>query len=137
MSEAVKKRIVDELITQLNTVGVDFAEDAWREQAPDEYGVVSQRNINSLQWADGHIVNESHNLDVYLYVNPGSSGWWRTVTEKLEEIGDDLLLSYTMPERSYLYDIDKVMWHWTVIRYGPDEWTEETPEAENDGADDD
>jgi len=102
---------IEELITALNTIsGIEFAEDAWEEKAPQNCGVVEVTGEAAGDHADGRKVAQAVNVRITVYVTGGSHAWITEVQSVLAGRG----LLYTMPQRDYLDDISKVRWVWNV-----------------------
>lgn len=117
---------VDLMVSKLNEInGLDFARDAWENKAPNNYGVVELQGNPEAMWADGHLLDQAWRVRVTIYVSGGSDAYVQTVQGKLDELDDQLDLIYSLPEREYAYDINKVRWAWDVTIFGPLEWTEE------------
>ena len=117
---------VDLMVSKLNEInGLDFARDAWENKAPNNYGVVELQGTPMAMWADGHLIDQGWRIRLTIYVAGGSDAWVQTVQGKLDELDDQLDLIYSLPEREYAYDINKVRWAWDVTIFGPLEWTEE------------
>lgn len=105
---------IAQLLTALNAIeGIDFVEDAWVEKAPNNYGVVEVTGEIGGDHADGRKVAQAVNVRITIYVSGGSHLW----LEEVQNVLRTLKLSYTMPQREYLQDINKVSWVWnTIIR---------------------
>ena len=105
---------IQEMIDALNTIsGIEFAEDAWDQKAPSNYGVVELTGETANDYADGRKIGQAFNVTITMYVSGNSHTWIQAVQEKLES----LKITYSMPTREYLQDIKKVRWIWnTKIR---------------------
>ena len=105
---------IQEMIDALNTIsGIEFAEDAWDQKAPSNYGVVELTGETANDYADGRKIGQAFNVTITMYVSGNSHTWIQAVQEKLE----GLKIPYTMSPREYLQDIKKVRWIWnTKIR---------------------
>lgn len=107
--------LVDELVNTLNGIeGLAFVKDAWKNKAPENYGVVELTGQKDAVIADGHMIEQSFAARVTIYVSGGENTWLNAVQSKLEEAD----VPYRFPEREYLYDIGKVSWAWDVTLYG-------------------
>lgn len=114
---------IDMILDTLNEIeGIAFVLDAWKDKAPDDYGVVELTGEVRTQWADNRMVEQEFRCRVHLYVTDGEMEWIRKVQEKL----DRMELYYTMPAREYLFDIHKVHWSWEF-------WLDGPVEADGDG----
>lgn len=102
---------IQELLTALNGIdGIEFAEDAWEEKAPNNYGVVELTGEAVNDYADGRKTAQGFAVAITIYVSGGSHKWVTAVQSVL----DRLHLGYTMPQREYLHDIGKVKWMWNT-----------------------
>ena len=118
---------IDRIISRLNEIdGLAFVRDAWENKAPADYGVVELAGQADAVWADDALVQQAYSLRITIYVSDGGERWLGTVQAALA----DCDLVYSLPERQYLYDINKVTWQWTARLYG-------SLEDVTDGADDD
>lgn len=118
---------IEDLITALNTLeGIDFVEDAWVEKAPQNYGVVELTGEAANDYADGRKVAQLLQLTITIYVAGGSHHWITAV----QGILDAQKVRYTMPQRQYLDDIQKVMWVWNARIRMPVIYT---PEGQGNG----
>ena len=68
---------VDQLIDILNrdVGGVVFDRDAIDVDRPENWGAVEARTDGKQQWADGHLIDEAHRMDVYLCVSDREADW--------------------------------------------------------------
>lgn len=105
---------IQQIIDALNQIpGIEFAEDAWEEKAPNNYGVVELMGEAGNDYADGKRIAKGYLVEITIYVTGGSHGW----IEKVENVLDGLQLPHTLPQREFLFDIKKVSWRWqTRIR---------------------
>ena len=129
MSRTIEVDKVQDLSDSLNTIaGIEFAEDAWEEKAPNNYGVVELTGEAGSDYADGRRTAQNYGVRITIYVKGGSHKWIDKVEEKL----DALQIPHTMPTREYLFDIKKVSWVWNArIRKKVTQTAE--PEGEEDG----
>ena len=109
----------DKLAEELSKIGVQFRVDSWKNEAPNNYGVVEMVGQDKGEWADGHMIDQTFTVEITLYVGGGSVKWVQAVQEKLEAMD----AGYTLPERRWLPDIKKTMWFWKATFYGPFEWS--------------
>lgn len=105
---------IQQIIDALNQIpGIEFAEDAWEEKAPNNYGVVELMGEAGNDYADGKRIAKGYMVEITIYVSGGSHGW----IEKVEAVLDGLQLHHTLPQREYAHEIKKVCWRWqTRIR---------------------
>ena len=102
---------IQEMIDALNTIrGIKFREDAWKEKAPSNYGVVELNGETANDYADGVKIAQAYGVTITMYVT-GDSHTWIT---KVQDVLDSLKVRYTMPTREYLEDKNKVRWIWTA-----------------------
>ena len=106
---------IDQLIDRLNAIeGLAFTRDAWENKAPDDYGTVELTGQSEAVWADDAMAEQAFTLRVTLYVRDGGEQWLGLVQQAMA----DCDLVYGLPERGFLYDINKVEWRWTARLYG-------------------
>ena len=105
---------IDELVQILNTIeGIQFVRDAWVNKAPENYGVVELVR-SQIQWADGKPINQTFTANIWLYVVGDDDGWGKKIQDKLVE--NDI--GFSMPSRTFDYNVEKVCWQWVVSLYG-------------------
>lgn len=112
--------LTDRLAAELSKTGIPFRVDAWKNEAPNSYGVVELEGQNGGEWADGRMIDQAFTVDVTIYVAGDSMKWIDKIQSKLEELD----AGYSLPERRWLPDIKKTAWAWKATFYGPMEWTE-------------
>lgn len=110
----------DRLAEELSKTGVPFRADAWKNEAPNSYGVVEITGQDKGEWADGRMIDQTFTAEITLYVSGSSMKWVQKIQEKLEAMDE----GYTLPLRQWLPDIKKVAWVWRATFYTPLEWTE-------------
>lgn len=117
---------IDQLITELNKLdGIEFAKDAWVNEAPDVYGVVELSNSARQLWADGHLLDTIWSVIVTAYVADDDNSWPDKIQQKLEALEADGRFDLTGTNtRSFDYETGKVRWQWILMMYGPLTWTE-------------
>ncbi len=115
--------IADMITAKLNELtGIEFARDAWDQKAPDQYGVVTLSLEPTVQYADGHLIDEIYTTKLDLYVDGSGDNWPALVRGKLDELETtngwmDLICRMTL--REYVFDIDKVHWQFQIQTAGP------------------
>ena len=112
---------VDQLIDILNReiTQVSFDRDAIDVDRPEEWGAVELRR-SAGQWADGHLVDESYRADVFLCVNDRESDWAEKMNSAFRCFDDEVEdLGWTLSDRTYLPELDRLLWKWAVVIYGP------------------
>lgn len=107
--------VIDSLLAALNTTGIEFVLDAWKDKAPDDYGVLELTGETAAQWADNRMIEQRFRCVVHIYVSGGGFFWINRVQSVLDAQG----LHYAMPAREYLYDIHRVHWSWELWLDGP------------------
>ena len=102
---------VAEILTALNTIdGIDFAEDAWEEKAPSNYGVLELTGESGNDYADGRKTAINYAATLTIYVKGGSHHW----IEAVEDVLDAEHIPHNMPQREFLMDIRMVKWTWRL-----------------------
>ena len=121
---------MDKIVAKLNTLeGIEFAKDAWVNKAPDNYGVVRLSGEARQLWADGNLTDSAWTVILDAYVMDDSDGYPALIQGKLEELEAEGVLDLTHTNnREYDYQLGKVHWWWTLIMFGPLQWTEEVPQ---------
>jgi hypothetical protein len=112
--------IITDKLNELD--GIEFARDAWENKAPDAYGVVELGAENLTFYADNIPLDEAWQITVHVYAIGDSDAWPRLVAEKLAEVAETLDITWRVTGREFLFDIGKVHWTWTVVRWGPLTW---------------
>lgn len=128
--------IVDYLTEKLTeSTGIEFARDAWENEAPENYGVVELGDMLEAQWADGKLIDAIYAVRVTLYVGGCEDDWIDRVNALLESLEEqDILTADYTTAREFLMDIEKVCWTWNLRVYGP---IITDMEAESNGTDGD
>ena len=127
--QTVTVNAMDKIVEKLNTLdGIEFAKDAWVNEAPANYGVVRLSNEARQLWADGHLVDSAWTVILDAYVQDDSDGYPAEIQTLLEALEDEGKLDLTHTNnREFDYQLGKVHWWWTLIMYGPLQWTEPAP----------
>lgn len=110
----------DRLAEKLSEIGIPFRVDAWKNEAPSNYGVVEVTGQNNAEWADGRMIDQAFTVDVAIYVAGSGLKWLEAVQRKLEAME----AGYSLPERRWLPDIKKTEWLWRATFFAPMEWAE-------------
>lgn len=118
--QMVTVNLPDRLAEKLSATGVPFRADAWKNEAPNSYGVVEITGQDKGEWADGHMIDQTFRAEITLYAAGNSMKWVHRIQEKLEEMD----AGYSLPERKWLPDIKKTAWVWLASFDGPLEWQE-------------
>jgi len=124
--QTVTVRAIDKIVAALNQLeGIEFAADAWVNEAPDNYGVVSLSEEAAQLWGDGKLTDSAWRVIVDAYVTDDDYTWPGEVQAKLEalEAEGNIDLTHTV-NRDFDYVTGKVHWRWMVMVYGPLQWEE-------------
>ena len=155
MTEAEERDLIDSLIDALNdgVDGITFDRDVLDTNRPEDWAAVELSGEDGAEWADGNLIDQALNVDVWVCVSDRGSWPKRQVQAVLKAFCAEIQAGWRFVARAYLYDLDKVMWHWTVSIDGPlaeeqpdelpftdpeevpedeDTWPEQDPEEEDD-----
>ena len=155
MTEAEERDLIDSLIDALNdgVDGITFDRDVLDTNRPEDWAAVELSGEDGAEWADGNLIDQALNVDVWVCVSDRGSWPKRQVQAVLKAFCAEIQAGWRFVARAYLYDLDKVMWHWTVsidvplAEEQPDElpftdpeedpededtWPEQDPEEEDD-----
>lgn len=113
-------QIITDKLNELD--GIEFARDAWENKAPETYGVVELGAESLTFYADNVPLDGAWQILIHAYVIGDDDGWPARIGEKLSEISEDLDITWRVTTREFLFDIAKVHWVFTVIRWGPLTW---------------
>ncbi len=134
MTEAEERDLIDELIDALND-GVDqitFDRDVLDTNRPEDWAAVELSGQEDAEWADGQLIDQTLSVDIWVCVSDRGSWPKRQVQAVLKAFCPPRLAGWRLVSRAYLYDLDKVMWRWTVSIDGP---LAEDPEEEEEELD--
>lgn len=112
---------IDQLIDILNReiTDISFDRDAIDVDRPDEWGAVELRRESNI-WADGHPVDSITRADVFLCVNGRESDWAEKMRDAFLCFDDEVEdIGWTLSDRTYLPELDRLLWKWAVVIYGP------------------
>lgn len=121
MTEAEERDLIDELIDALND-GVDqitFDRDVLDTNRPEDWAAVELSGQEDAEWADGQLIDQTLSVDIWVCVSDRGSWPKRQVQAVLKAFCPPRLAGWRLVSRAYLYDLDKVMWRWTVSIDGP------------------
>ena len=135
MTEAEERDLIDELIDALND-GVDqitFDRDVLDTNRPEDWAAVELSGQEDAEWADGQLIDQALSVDIWVCVSDRGSWPKRQVQAVLKAFCPPRLAGWRLVSRAYLYDLDKVMWRWTVnidglLAADPEEEEEEPDE---------
>lgn len=129
MAEA--RDLIDQLIDDLND-GVDyvtFDRDVLETDRPDDWAAVELTGADDSEWGDGHLLEQELTADVWVCVSSRGSQVKRDVQKVLKTFCRGCDGGWRLVSRAYLYDLDKVLWRWTVTMFSP---LAEDPEEDED-----
>lgn len=118
---------IDKIVEKLNEIsGIEFAKDAWVNEAPENYGVVELSGEAGQLWGDGHLTDSAWTVVVTVYVKEDNDDWPSIVRDKLRDLEDEGKVEFThIVSRDFDYETGKVRWQWTVRMYGELTWMED------------
>ena len=121
MTETTERDRIDDLIDALNdgVDGITFDRDVLDTNRPDDWGAVELTGDDDADWADGTMIDQTVTADIWICVSDRGSWPKRSVQRVLKEFCPEIVAGWRFVNRAYLYDLDKVMWHWTVSVDGP------------------
>lgn len=105
----------ERLAAELSRIGVPFRADAWKNKAPDDYGVVEITGQDSGEWADDEMIDQTFAATITIYVTGNSMKWPRLVQERLAAMD----AGYSLQGRKWLPDIQRTAWTWRASFYAP------------------
>lgn len=124
--------LIDELIDQLNdgVPGVTFDRDVLETDRPEDWGAVELTAEDDSEWADGNMIDQVLAADVWLCSGNHGSRIKRKVQAVLRRFGAEYDAGWKLISRNYIYDLDKIVWHWRVTMWAPlEEDEEEDPQG--------
>ena len=121
MTEAEERDLIDSLIDALNdgVDGITFDRDVLDTNRPEDWAAVELSGEDGAEWADGNLIDQALNVDVWVCVSDRGSWPKRQVQAVLKAFCAEIQAGWRFVARAYLYDLNKVMWHWTVSIDGP------------------
>ena len=124
---------IDQIIDALNQAipEVPFGRDAMEDDTSEDWGAVELAGADHVI-ADGRVIDTDWRVNVWMCVSERETGLEADVGEVLAGLADEWYSRWECSERAYLYDIDKVMWHWTIIVPDPLEIPEPDPDPDPD-----
>ena len=127
-----ERDLIDQLIDDLNdgteSCGLIFERDVLDTDRPEDWGAVELTGDDDADWADGTMIDQAVIADIWICVSDRGSWPKRSVQRVLKEFCPEIVAGWRFVNRAYLYDLDKVMWHWTVSIDGPLADEPEVPE---------
>lgn len=116
---ANEKDLIDLLIDALNdgVPGITFDRDVLDTNRPEDWAAVEMTGSED-EWADGQMVDQVLRCDIWVCLSDRGSGVLDEVQAVLRQFNEDHLISWTFPQRNYLYDLDKVIWKWQATLWG-------------------
>ena len=129
--------LIDTLIDALNAgvTDVTFSRDVLETNRPEAWGAVELTGDDNCDWGDGGMVDQEVSADLWVCTPDRGSQIKRRVQKVLKEFAATHDIGWRFKRRNYLYDLDKVMYQWTLFLYCPlgedpepaDESEEEVP----------
>lgn len=112
---------IDELIADLNdgVEGVTFDRDVLETDRPEDWGAVELSGQDDSEWADGTLIDQALTADVWVCLSDRGSRVKRQVQAVLTAYCGERQAGWRLVNRAWLYDLNKVMWHWSVSIDGP------------------
>ena len=113
--------LIEQLIDQLNdgVPDVTFDRDALVTDRPDDWGAVELTGEDDSEWADGGMIDQVLAADVWVCTGSKGSRIKRKVQAVLRAFGAEQDAGWKLISRSYIYDLDKVVWRWRVTMWAP------------------
>ncbi len=133
MNEYDEYDLIDALIDALNdgVPDVTFDRDVLDTNRPEDWAAVELTGQDESLWADGHLIDQSLTIDIWVCVSDRGSGVKREVQDVLKDFCAEWHIGWKLVSRNYLYDLDKVMWRWNVSIEGPLTYPEQDDPAED------
>ena len=104
-------RIIDALSQAIPDVS--FGRDAMETDTPEDWGAVELAGGDGFV-ADGTVIDTIWKVHIWMCISDRGTEIIQDVKEVLQEFAEEWFARWNFPERAYLYDVDKVMWHWTI-----------------------
>ena len=116
-----ERDLIDDLIDALNdgVDGITFDRDVLDTDRPEDWGAAELSGEDDAEWADGGVIDQAVTADLWVCVSSRGSLTKRQVQAVLKAWCGERLAGWRFVNRAYLYDLDKVMWHWQVSIDGP------------------
>jgi hypothetical protein len=113
--------LIDSLIDALNdgVDGVTFERDVLETNRPDDWAAVELTGEGDSDWADGNQVDQTLEIDIWVCVTNRGSRIKRKVQAALKRWCATEDAGWKLASRNYIYDLDKVIWRWTVNVWAP------------------
>lgn len=108
--------LIDELIDEMNAGvdGITFERDVLETNRPDDWGAIELVGQDDGEWADGRMIDQTLTVDIWVCLSDRGSGVREAVQKVLRSFGNLYAIHWRLVSRNYLYDLDKVIWRWTV-----------------------
>ena len=131
--------LIDGLIDELNAGvdGITFERDVLETNRPEDWGAVELVGQADGEWADGRMIDQTLTVDIWVCLADRGSGIREAVQRVLRSFGTLHEMTWRLVSRNYMYDLDRVVWRWTVtmeepIGEAPEDTEEGDPEDEGD-----
>lgn len=127
---------MDRIDQLLDFIGERIPEVIWDRDAvdvarPENWGAAELRSEPDSQWADGRETDTVHAVELYLAVSDRESHWKADVESALEAYDAAVCwIDWHMDDRTWMPQIEKTLWKWTVRMLEGLEIPGETEETE-------
>ena len=113
--------LIDTLIDALNAgvTDVTFSRDVLETNRPEAWGAVELTGDDNCDWGDGGMVDQEVSADLWVCTPDRGSKPKRQVQKVLKEFAATYDIGWRFKRRNYLYDLDKVMYQWTLWMFCP------------------
>ena len=121
MEEYEEYDLIDTLIDALNdgVPSVTFERDVLETNRPDDWAAVELTGEGDSEWGDGNQTDQTLNIDVWVCISGKGSRIKRKVQAVLKTFCEEYDGGWKLISRNYIYDLDKVIWRWTVNVWAP------------------
>ena len=118
---AEDRDLIDDLIDALNAgvTDVTFSRDVLETNRPDAWGAVELTGDDNADWGDGTLTDQEVAADLWVCTPDRGSRVKRRVQAVLRAFSSEHDMGWRLKRRNWLYDLDKVMWQWTLWLYCP------------------
>jgi hypothetical protein len=118
---AEDRDLIDDLIDALNAgvTDVTFSRDALETNRPEAWGAVELTGDDNCDWADGGMTDQEVGADLWVCTPDRGSRPKRQVQKVLREFSAAHDMGWRFRTRNWLYDLEKVMYRWTLYLWCP------------------
>ena len=137
IQETEERDLIDLLIDNLNdgVNDITFDRDVLDTNRPEDWAAVELTGQDGSEWADGKLIDQVLTVDIWVSVSERGTRVRDEVQTVLQAFAEDHEIGWRLVSRNWLYDLEKVMWRWSVTMWGPIELPaaeEDDPEEPND-----